>query len=333
MKRHIHRYGYTLSTFALLLSIGATAVWADVIVVGSSKKKATIEGYDGRNILYYDFDSHKNAEASRMSVKAFALDKPRKAKVVMMGKPKPQNMIMHGYKNGKFVFADGEKRVEIHAMKVDNISLEKAPMFAKQSQAAPEPAQKISDADIQRALSRPDLTPKQKALLEDYQATSKEYRQFVAESGQLVSQMDALTGADRIAALEKLRQRKEEEQPLKGKMMASQRAVLQAIPDLLSAPPQDVAVANVPEESADIITMTMPKVGENEILIIDTSIFKQLGSLNDTQKAAIANYDGAVVAYQETAGHAPPDAVREAQGKLTTAQKALFKAFPNVRVQ
>jgi hypothetical protein len=333
MKRHyFNACGNQIATLMLLFVMVATPTWADVLVIGSSKKKATIEGYDGRNILYYDFDSHKNEQASRMSVKAFALDNPRKAEIVLMGKPKPQKMLMHGYRDGKFVFADGEKRVEIHAMKVDKITLEKAQMFAKQPQAAPEPVQKLSDADIQKALSRPDITPEQKALLKEHQANAKEYHQFVAESGKLVSQMDSLTGANRIAALEQLRHRKEAEQPLKNKMIASQNAVLQKMPDILSVPAQDMAVVNNPPESSETITMTMPPIGENEILIIDTSVFKQLGELNETQKTAIANYDAAVGAYQNALG-APSDVVHAAQGELTVAQKKLFQAFPNVRIQ
>ncbi len=92
--------------------------------------------------------------------------------------------------------------------------------------------QLIPDAEITRLLNHPDLNADQKAALEQYQAAKDKHRQFMEESSAMIARMDTLTGSERQALLNNLRLRKEEEQPLKRELEASQQALSAAFPEL-----------------------------------------------------------------------------------------------------
>jgi hypothetical protein len=220
---------------ALLLVLGAcycAPARADVLNIGSKTQNGILEGYDGRSFQFRDEKTGKVQAISRTSVKDLKLDKPRKAEVEVMGKKKTETMLMAGYAKGTFLFINQGEKTTISGMNVKNIKLEYVSQFGRPSDPVPESVQQISDADINRLLGQPDLRDDQKAALKQYQEARNKHRQFVAESSAMVAKMDTLTGSERQATLNKLRLRKEAEQPLKRDLEASQQALTAAFPEL-----------------------------------------------------------------------------------------------------
>lgn len=320
---------------ACLLVLGALAsvpARADILNIGLKTHTGTLEGYDGRNFRFRD-DIGGIKELSRTSVKDLRLDKPRKAKVLVMGKSAPEEMLMAGYAKGKFLFLQKNEKVIISGMRVKNITLEAPSMFGRPAGPAPQPVDQIADAAIARLLARPDLTADQQATIERYRTAKQAFNEFLATSSAMVGAMNSMTGSDRIAALNALRLRKEAEQPLKRELAASQQALTAAFPELLTG--QTKAMPGGGGNAAgrlETITLTMPKLGPDEVLIIDTGVFKQLGSLTEIQTLAIRGYEAAVAAYQKLPPMPPAEEFDAAQQRLTATQKTLFQAFPNVQV-
>jgi hypothetical protein len=144
-------------------------------------------------------------------------------------------MLMAGYAKGMFLFIKEGKKEIISGMNVKSVKVDHVSRFGRPSEPVPEAVQQIADADIEDLLARPDLSADQKAALEQYQAASGKYRQFVTESSSMVERMDTMTGSERQAVLNDLRLRKEAEQPLKRDLQASQQALTDAFPELLTA--------------------------------------------------------------------------------------------------
>ena len=226
-----------LGTVFLLVFCAAlsAAAQADVLNIGSKTQKGTLEGYDGRSFQFRDAGDGKVQNVFRTSVKDLKLDKPRKAEVEMIGKAKPESMLMAGYAKGMFLFIKQGEKATISGMNVKSIKLEYVSQFGRPSEPVPEVVQLIPDAEIKRLLNHPDLNASQKSSLEQYQAAKEKHRQFVAESSAMVAKMETLTGGERQAVLNNLRLRKEAEQPLKRELQASQQALTAAFPELLTA--------------------------------------------------------------------------------------------------
>lgn len=320
---------------ACLLVLGALAsvpARADVLNIGSKTQTGTLEGYDGRNFRFRNAEVGGIEEVSRTSVKDLRLDKPRKAEVVVMGKSAPEKMLLAGYAKGQFLFIQQDKKVVISGMRVKNITLEVPSMFGRPAGPAPQPVQQIDEAAIARLLARPDLTADQQATIERYRTAKQAYNEFLATSSAMVGAMDSMTGSDRIEALNALRLRKEAEQPLKHELAASQQALTATFPELLTGQTQAMpgGGGNAAGRS-ETITLTMPKLDPDEVLIIDTGVFKQLGSLTEGQTLAISGYEAAVAAYQKLPPISPAEAFAAAQQRLTATQQTLFQAFPNVQ--
>ncbi len=236
MKRYGKRDGLRVMKRAVLFlvfcaALSATAQ-ADVLNTGSKTQTGTLEGYDGRSFLFRDETTGKVQAISRTSIKDLKLDTPRKAEVEIIGKAKPESMLMAGYAKGMFLFIRQGEKTTISGMNVKSLKLEYVSRFGGPSEPVPETVQLIPDAEITRLLNHPDLNADQKAALEQYQAAKDKHRQFVAESSAMIAKMDTLTGSERQATLTKLRLRKEAEQPLKRELEASQQALSAAFPEL-----------------------------------------------------------------------------------------------------
>jgi len=216
---------------AVLLGALVSMTRADEIMVGATTQNGILEGYDGRHFQFYERETGKVLTISRTSVKQLKLDPPRKGEVLAIGKSEPRKVVVHGYAKGKFLFAEDKKPLAIMGMNVKRLSLASVSRFTGSSEPMQEAVQTIADADIQVLQARTDLTAGQQATLESYTDAKARYQTFVAESSALVSKMDTLTGADRIAALQDLRLRKEAEQPLRRELAVRQRELISAFPE------------------------------------------------------------------------------------------------------
>lgn len=315
----------------LCMSVSGT-VRADLLDTGSKPQRGTLEGYDGNNFQFRDDRSGKLLEVSRSSVRNLKLDEPRKAEVVIAGKPPfPEKILVRGYDDGLFLFTENGKELRVMGMKVSRIKLDAIPRPGREQESAPTVTEQIAEADINKLLAQPNLTADQKTTLEHYRDVNGKYRDFLAKSSAMVSAMDVMKGAERQKALNDLRIRKEEEQPLKREMEESQRALIQAFPELLTGHVQAMPSGDSGNvEFSETITVALPRLGENEVMIIDTGIFKQLGNLTDTQNMAIRDYEAVVAAYQKQSTIPAPGELDAAKKRLAVEQVNLFKVFPAI---
>ena len=316
---------------AVLLMLCAFAtVRADVLNIGSKTQSGTLEGYDGRNFQFRDANGNLLA-VPRSSVKALKLDQPRKGEVVIGGKPpSPEKMLVRGFADGEFLLTENGKDLSVMGMRVNRIKLDPLPPSGRDAESVA--VRQIADAEINTLLDRPDLTAEKKAILEQYKAAKRKYRDFVAESSSMVATMDTLTGMERQKVLNDLRIRKAEEQPLKREMDENQDALIKAFPELLTGAVQAIPAGdggNV--ELLETVTVTLPKLGENEVMIMDSAVFKQFENLTEVQYTAIRDYDAAVAAYHAQSATPPEGTMEAIKKRLASAQSTLFKSFPNVR--
>jgi len=115
-------------------------------------------------------------------------------------------------------------------------------------------------------------------------------------------------------------------------MDANQDALIKAFPELLTGAVQSIPAGdggNV--ELSETVTVTLPKLGENEVMIMDSAVFKQFGNLTEVQHMAIRDYDAAVAAYHAQSAIPPDGNMESVKKRLAAAQSTLFMAFPNVR--
>ena len=79
----------------------------------------------------------------------------------------------------------------------------------------------------------------------------------------------------------------------------------------------------------------MPKAAEGTIILIDTDFLKQNVKLSSGQSDAIKHYNGAKDKYE---GYSPEQSEAGAEqlkiltAELSTAQKSLLKAFPELKI-
>lgn len=311
----------------LALCTSATA-WADILKIGSKTQSVMLEGYNGRNFQFREANGRVLA-VPRSSVKELKLDEPRKGEVVISGKPpSPDKMLVRGFSDGQFLLTENGKDFSVMGMRVSSIKLDPLPKSGRASES--DAVLQITDAEINKLLARPGLTADQKATLEQYKAVKAKYRDFVAENSTMVATMDTLKSAERQKVLNDLRIRKVEEQPLKREMEARQSALIEAFPELLTGAAQAVPAGdggNV--EVSETITVTLPKLGDNEVMIMDTAVFKQFENLTEAQRTAIRDYDAAVAAYHAHSAMPPAGDMDAVKQNLALAQSTLFKAFPN----
>lgn len=314
---------------SLLCLIALTITFADTLETSSGTFQGAFESFEKDNFMFR-LESGELIKKPRIAVRKLAIASPREADFTYSAKRDAQKYTLHGYEKGKFTISKDNKQADLMAMHVSKISIS---AFAPPSRGDDNGGEQTQSAKIDLSiLEGKELSPTQSAIITSYKNAATKYKEFLTKNSAMVKEMDSATGTRREQLLNELRLRKNQEQPLKNEYKASRAALLQEFPELLA--PKTVATRE--ESPAETITqteivITIPKLGENEVLFIDTSILNQAGEITDAQKAAMNRYDDAKSAYQTTVNGTGAD--RDAlAADLKKAQNDLFKAFPTLKI-
>lgn len=321
----IHRR-YLLA--AAFLGLAAThPLAADTLHVGRNEHNGAFEGYDGRNFLFRE-KGGKYIKKSRFSVSKLTLDKPMQARIRQNRKKKPEAITLLGYEKSKFKIKQNGKERTVLGMLVKKLSVPMATVSARASGGggdAPSPIQPLNLTNLEL---RKDLTAAEKAVIDDYKRARKTYDNFLAASTTLVRRMQNTAGAQREELMNQLRRRKQNEQPILRTLEAAIDKVMETFPDP-GAPIDGTAETYTPPKGEDL-----PDASPDQIIMIDVSGLKS-ATLTKEQTKAVDDYEVSLKAYQELAKKKPEaldqKTVDTATQKLLAAQKALLKAFPQIK--
>lgn len=216
--------------FFLIFILAITQyVSADVIVIGDARHEGTFTGFDNNN-FEFDLKDGKKLKTNRTKVKALELSKPAKVSFEERGKKETEETQLLRYEKFKFIFQENGKEIGVIGSQVKNIT--KALVFegtgggGTSSTEIPSAPPLVEFSGMENA----ELTPVQKTTLAAYKAARANYEKFLAESTALVKEMDASEGERREALLNKLRARKQDEQPLLSVLQKATADVLAAFP-------------------------------------------------------------------------------------------------------
>lgn len=212
---------------AAVLCLGGGAARADVIEAGGRAHQGTFEGLAGNRIRFRASDGTL-LTLERTQMRAMTIDPPREVRLIRHGASEPVTVTLTGYGGGSFEFEQAGASRTVLAMRVESIEPRPAPGPGEAGSGRPDG---VPPLDVTPLEARRDLTAAQTAALNRYRAARRAFDAFAAESSEMVSAMNGLTGARREKALDALRLRKNEEQPLKRELERSTAALRAAVPE------------------------------------------------------------------------------------------------------
>jgi hypothetical protein len=350
-----------INTFIMLGLISGllTTSHADTIKTAMKLEKGTFQEYKKGKFIFKT-EKGRQLEISRSSVRTLTLDEPRNASFRLKGKSKTESAELLGYDKLKFSFAQKKKKLNISAMNVISVRAH-ATSSAGEGGVVSDGNNYIKAIDVS-GLEGAEMTDAQRSTLTKYNTVRKGYDAFLSTSTALVKKLENLTGGSRDKVLVELRNRKNQEQPLRIQMSAAHKALLAAFPDPIPAKPvkkEDairIPIAPPPGESAaEVIDDTIDEAS-GEVLLIDTSSLASSPGLSEKQKNSLKAYDDAVKAYQQVSAqqiamanavNAGSDAdkgqlmlifekgkkeARAARTAVLRKQAAFLKAFPELQL-
>ena len=308
----------------LILSTDISAL-ADTIMIGNKSYKGTFNGYKG-SVFYFTTDAGKEMAKNRSFVRKLTLDKAADVTIVRsIGKQ--DSCMLERYENGRFYVEKNNKPFAIAAMSLKE-------MQVPQPAAGPDAGGvqtsgdggAIASIDTSRVEAKEDLTEQQKSIISNYKSARSRYDQFLAESSAMIKKMDRASGAEREELLNRLRTRNSQEQPLKRALESATASLIQAFPEITHAGQQTT------EGTPETLILTLPRLKDGEVMMIDTAIFKQGNQpLTSEQSEAIDNYNEAKSNYSNSLKN--PESDTEAlKTVLSTKQEEMFNTFPNMKI-
>ncbi len=326
-----------VSVFVLLLLASVTAQ-ADMLKVRSKEYQGTFQGYESKKFIFRA-KSGKMLKQLRSSVRSLKLDSPTEIRLQTKSKKKPEKVLLIGYNKGKFSIKRSGKASNVTGMNVERITVMRQ---AASGGTSTDTRNAISPIDVS-GLENAQLTPQQSSAVEQYKRARSTYDSFLAQSSALVAKMNNASGSTRSSLLTQLRQRKDQEQPIKREMESAHAEMLSAFPGLanggtieIKSRPTQSSAPSKPVLQRTELTLVVPKLGANEVFVIDAAVLNQLGAANKNQESAIKIYDAAAKDYErfvaDPAGVAKEKDPEQIRNNLSNAQKTLLMAFPNLEL-
>jgi len=210
---------------AILLPMLASA--ADVITVRRKDHHGRFEKFEnGQFVFHVTFGDILKLKSS--SVTSLVPNSSLPVSVHFAGQPKAVDGKLIRFWRAMFEFEIGGAKKNVYPMKVKHIVVKKAKAAPLSTSGNPPGPRQF--ADISHLEHRTDLPPHQTAALKQYITARDNYKAFLTESSQLVRMMDAASGQKRLTLLEKLRSRKDAEQPVLRALDEAEEALFAAFP-------------------------------------------------------------------------------------------------------
>jgi hypothetical protein len=214
----------------LILAINCYA--ADVMVVKNEKHEGSFQGYkDGT--FSFKTSKGKVIKVDRKQVTRLELKKPVSVSTTLKGKNKSQSMMLKKYGTMKFTFVENKKDKALLYHNILEISTGGSGGGSMGGGAvAAQGSSSLADKlySVSSLLARDDLSEEQSRVAQEYDTAKNNWKDFVEESSRMQKEMEQSKGQRREELLNKLRYRKNEEQPVKNALINATKALLETFP-------------------------------------------------------------------------------------------------------
>ena len=238
MKKNISVFTAGFAICACLFPIQSLQA-KDTLVVKGKKYEGTFESMKSDKINFLP-DGGKTMHELRAFVEQLTIDPPTKVVVTPKGKKKITDLKLKGYEKSNFIFDRNGEDVLMPGMQLTSVE-----MALDFERAANSPAAAKTDGDssgdkpliidlkdLSAWMKEGNATPVQTKAFESYKEARESYDRFVAENAAMVKAMDNAKGPTRENLLDKLRKRKNDEQPLLGTLKRAEQDLLTAFPNI-----------------------------------------------------------------------------------------------------
>jgi len=202
---------------------------------GTKNYQGTFQGYN-RDKFHFQPDSGKMVHELRSFAEKLVIDPPALVTVTPKGKKKIEDMKLKGYEKSTFVFERNGQEIPMQGMQISTIEMgldfnRGAGASADDDDADNKPL-RINLNDLSEFVKEANCTPEQTKSFERYRTARITYDSFLETSSAMVKSMDKTTGTVREDFLNKLRKRKNDEQPLLGELKKAEQELLTAFPQI-----------------------------------------------------------------------------------------------------
>jgi len=209
-----------------------------LIMKGNKNYEGTFQGYKNDN-FYFQPNNGKTIKTLRSFAEKLVLDPPALVTIVQRGKKKVEDLKLKSYEKSIFLFDNNGSEVSMPGMQISAIEMGLDFRRAAGGTGGQEDGQdtentplKINLTDLAALVKESNSTPEQTKAFERYRAARNTYDSFLETSSAMVKSMDKATGAAREDFLNKLRKRKNDEQPLLGELKKAEQELLTALPQI-----------------------------------------------------------------------------------------------------
>lgn len=214
----------------------------DVLIMkGNKSYEGAFQGYKNDKFSFLP-DGGKTVNALRSFAEKLVIDPPALVTVTPKGKKKIEDMRLKSYEKSTFLFDKDGTDVPMTGMQIS--AIEMGLDFARAAggssgmkadfgnDASGSVALNIDLKELSAWMKEGNPAPSQVKAFDRYKAAKTAYDSFLETSAAMVKAMDKATGAAREDHLNKLRKRKNDEQPLIGELKAAEKELLAAFPDI-----------------------------------------------------------------------------------------------------
>jgi hypothetical protein len=219
----------------------------DTLIMKGNKTYEGIFQYFKNDKLYFQPKTGKLINVPRSFAEKLTLEPPSQVTVTPRGKKKIGDMKLKSYEKSNFLFDKNGEEVSMPASQISFIE-----MGLDFGRGVNGPAgQDTNDGDngnkpliidlkeLSAWMKESTPTPVQTKAFERYKTARTIYDDFVEKSAVMVKAMDKTTGATREDFLNKLRKRKNDEQPLLGELKKAEQELLAAFPEIKGPAPKN----------------------------------------------------------------------------------------------
>ena len=313
---------------ALLFVLAAPTARADTLVMKGKESNGKFEGFQEDRFLFRGDGGA--VRQHRAAVDSLVLDAPCTITLVKSTGGAAEPAKLFGYGHSAFAVEQNGARREIPGMLVRRIEVLASEEAGHAGGGGLGPAHPRPYVDVS-GVNAADLTPAQRTALERYKTASDRFDAFVSENAAMVAEMDRSSGARREELIGTLRVRRSKEEPLRQELNqaadALQAALPRTPPPRSEAHPKDKGAAGKAGAESP-----MPTLAKGEVMLIDTSDLEKLRHTDQVQSLSLSRYKNASRRYLQV-NAAGSDAERAAAAKeVQAAQRALFQAFPGLKL-
>jgi len=207
-----------------ILGLAAAAASADQMVIAGSIKEGTFQKFENGKFEFMT-DKGRSVRQGASQVSRLILDRPVKVRC-LRSDGKKEELELQGFEKNAFQIRQGGQVLNLPLLQVKALEC----MLDFSEGAGGRDGYPIPAFDFEN-LIRGELTPQQHAAIDRFKQARKAFDDFVVESTAMEKQAEAAKGAKRIELLNRLRERKVLELPLRKEFVAAYKTLVEGFPE------------------------------------------------------------------------------------------------------